>query len=81
MNTLVEVLTALECLFILAALVLAVCILWTLHRIDAIPPADTAQKDDAPTDSQRRVEQGFDNLMSYDTDVAKASRKNRGGEV
>lgn len=79
MPVLFTVLTVLECVAIGAALVLTALILRQLHEMETEPTEKPPKaEEDGPSDAQRRVEQGFDNLMRYDTDTAKASRKGQG---
>lgn len=65
----------------LSAMVCAALILRQLRQLDAPSPAKepekAAEETEEPTDRQKSVEQGIDNLMTYDLNTMKASLKGR----
>lgn len=62
----------------IGATVCAVLILRLLREIKASTPTEPEKPEaDEPTDRQKSVEQGIDNLMTYDLNTMKASLKGR----
>ena len=81
MNGLILVLSLVGGAAGLASMVCAVLILRLLRQMDAPSPAGKQEKAaEAPeeaTERQKSVEQGIDNLMTYDLNTMKASLKGR----
>lgn len=78
MNGLVLVLSLICGAASLAAMVCAVLILRLLRGIKAPTPTEPEKPEaEEPTDRQKSVEQGIDNLMTYDLNTMKASLKGR----
>lgn len=78
MNGLILVLSLICGATSLAAMVCAVLILRLLRKIDTTSPTEQEKPEtEEPTDRQKSVEQGIDNLMTYDLNTMKASLKGR----
>lgn len=84
MNGLILVLSLICGAASLAAMVCAALILRQLRRLDAPSPVKEPEKaaeaPEEPTDRQKSMEQGIDNLMTYSLETMKASRKGLEGE-
>ena len=78
MNGLILVLSLICGAASIGAVVCAVLILRLLREIKATTPAKPEKPGtEEPTDRQKSVEQGIDNLMTYDLNTMKASLKGR----
>lgn len=78
MNGLILVLSLICGAASIGAAVCAVLILRLLREIKAPSPTEPEKPEvEEPTDRQKSVEQGFDNLMTYDLNTMKASLKGR----
>lgn len=78
MNGLILVLSLICGAASIGAAVCAVLILRLLREIKAPCPAEPEKPEtEEPTDRQKSVEQGIDNLMTYDLNTMKASLKGR----
>ena len=84
MNGLILVLSLICGAASLAAMVCAALILRQLRRLDAPSPVKelekAAEEPEEPTDLQKSMEQGIDNLMTYSLETMKASRKGLEGD-
>ena len=78
MNGLILVLSLICGATSMGAAVCAVLILRLLREIKAPSPTEPEKPEaEEPTDRQKSVEQGIDNLMTYDLNTMKASLKGR----
>ncbi len=77
MNGLILILSLICGAASMGAAVCAVLILRLLREIKDPSPEPKESKAEEPTDRQKSVEQGIDNLMTYDLNTMKASLKGR----